>query len=188
MCYNLNEMAEQRSDFKKGFKKRFLLHLGISVLIVVGLGIILIFLGWDINKRVANISKIRQDIAVYNQKAESLTSLKVGSEKANRYTSVLGNIIPNEEGLFFLDGELNKLAKDNSLDLSFNFGEETKGAENQVGSIDFSMTARSSLINLVKFFTDVENMRYFFQLSRFEITRQGEAFKLSSEGRVFARL
>jgi hypothetical protein len=177
-------MPEQKDNFKK----KLLFHLGISFLIVFVLGVILIFLGQDINKRISNISKFRQDIAIHNQKSESLISLKTGSEKANRYIDILGNIVPNDEGLIFLEREVNKLAKDDSVDLDFKFSEELKGTEGQVGGISFSMTARSSFSSTVKFLSDFENMRYFFELNRFGITREGETFKLSSEGKAFARL
>lgn len=174
---------------KDNFKKKFLLHLGVSILIVAFLGAVLIILGWDINKHVSNISNTRQNIAINNQKADSLASLKIGYEKAKRYMSILENIIPNEEGLIFLNGDLNTLANSDSVDLNFNFGEETKGVENQVSSIAFSITGSSSLNNLFKFLTDIENSRYFFQLNRFEIARQqGEIFKLSTQGKVFSRL
>jgi len=173
---------------KDNFKKKFLLCLGTSLLIVFVFGVTLIFLGRDINKHISNISKFRQDIAIHNQKSDSLVSLKTDSEKANRYMDILGNIVPNDEGLIFLEREVNKLAKDDSVDLNFKFSEELKGAEGQVGGITFSMTARSSFPNTVKFLSDFENMRYFFELNRFGITREGEVFKLSSEGKAFARL
>ena len=170
------------------FKKRLFFHLGISVLIVIVLAIILILLGWDISKHTSNILKMRQDVTSYNQKLESLSSLKAGYEKAKQYMNVLENILPAEEGLLSVDRELSKLALENSLDLGFGFGEEIKSTETQLGSITFSMTTRSSLENFINFLAMVEEMRYFIQFGRLEITRQGDTFTGLGQGKIFARL
>lgn len=176
------------TEEKNNFKKRLLLHLGISVLVVIALAVVLIFLGLNVSKRTSNILKIRQDIALHNQKLESINSLRASQEKASQYMNILENILPTEENLLSLDRELNKLARDTSLDLGFSFGEEIKSTETQPGSIAFSMTTRSSFGNFINFLTAIEGMRYFIQVNRLELNRQGNDFTGSGQGIIFAQL
>ena len=164
-------------------------HLIISVGGVIVLGGLLFLVKADIIKHTQITQKLKEELAVRNQAAESLIGLKTDSEKASEYLRILKNRLPLKDELINFPKEIINLANRNNVDLGFTFGSESSPEENP-GNLSFSMTLSGNYDNTIKFLEATEKSRYFVEFETINLVRNDsvkDTLTGNLSGRVFIR-
>ena len=141
----------------------------------------------DITSRVVAIQKLKQEVAFRTQAIESLVVLKEESQKAERNSDLLKNILPTSDALINFRREINLLAAQNKIDLGFTFGVDSPATDVQPGFINFQMTPSGQLQNFINFLKNIEQGAYFVELNSLDINRTGKTFAGAITGRIFSR-
>lgn len=166
------------------FTKEVLLSL--SALVVLFL--LTLWLGSDISARSASVLSGRKDLVQKSEALRSLAALKLDSERAKTYSSVLQNILPMRDQLIGFPKDLEGIARKNKVDFGFSFGTENPSKDSQPGSLGFAITLGGKYADILSFIREVESSRYIIEWMELDIAvSSGDSFKGSASGRVFSR-
>ena len=157
------------------------------MVIALLLTVLMFWFRFDIERRVIKIQTNNSDFLSYSKAATSLNVLRGDFEKAKFDKQFLENILPQQDKLINLSRDLNGLAKQNNLQLSFSFGSQIDGTDKTPGYINFSMVIVGSLTSWIKFLGDFEKSRYLFSLDNFRISSNGRDHQLNINGKVFSQ-
>ena len=173
----------QREDFKKWL----IWNAGSGAVILVGLFILILFIGADMNSRSGKIKIQRQDLETRLQSLNSLISLRAGAEKARRFSAQIQNSLPPKDQLIGFSKYLDTQAKKNNLTSIFSFESEVPATDSIPGINSFSLTLAGSYIDYVKFLKSLEGSDYFVNFGSMDISEKGNKFEILLKGRVFSQ-
>jgi Tfp pilus assembly protein PilO len=168
------------------FKKHLTISIGIFLGAAFILMISLFFLNFDIKNRANRIKTLRQELNTYLQSIANLASLRQDFSKAQSYFASLDMILPTRDRLVNFPKDINLIARQNKIDLSLNFGQETLKTANEPGKTGFTISAQGTLDNLLNFLKNLENSLYLTNLTMLDFTREGDKFKALITGQVFS--
>lgn len=172
---------------KDFFKRKILINVGVALGIILVLGAANFVIGADVGRRAAAIQKLREELAFRNQAVESLVTLKVESERAQKYLPVLRSILPSSDGLINFSREMKSLAAAKKVDLGFAFRGESAPAGN-LAATDFRMSASAaSFVNILDFIKAVEGSAYFINIASMDFSLSAKSVKAELGGRVFSK-
>lgn len=171
--------------------RNFKTQLTIDIAIFFGgaaiFAILLAYLGSSINARVMSIQQARQESALRRTAIQSLATLRVDSERAKPYFSVLENILPPKDALIRFPRDMEDLARRNNAEFGFAFGAELPPAVATPGSIDFTFTLGGAYARLVDFIRMAESGRYILDWGGLDVNLREGAYRGTINGRVFYR-
>jgi len=171
----------------KNFKTQLITRLAIAVGIITLLLIILFGLRFDINKRTETIKETRRELALRFKVVEKAATLKKDREIAQRQKVLLEELLPTSDRLINFSKDITNLAKKNSVDMDFSFGQEVAAIENKPGHISFTITANAALSNWLNFVEALEQMPYFISLSSFNLVAKEDNYRSVINGKVFSQ-
>lgn len=169
------------------FKKQLLTQVGIGLgAAVLAVGLVQ-FLAWRVGQNSANITKLRNELALRTRATESLATLNSDAEKAKPLSQKLDGVLPSKDKLINFGKGMTDLAKQDGAELNFDFGGETAATAATPGFIKFSLTGAATYGNWSKFLKDVEKSQLYIKFNSTDLTRQPgtDSFNVVAEGQVF---
>ena len=145
------------------------------------------FIAGDLGAHARKILNQKSELAFRTQATGQLATLKADSDKAQPLFTALNGALPLKDDLINFGQSLILVAKNEKIDLGFNFGGETAPKGDIPGFIRFSITGSGSYENFQKFLKDLEKSRYFVKLNSIDLTRQpgNTAYSILADGQVF---
>ncbi len=159
----------------------------LSLSAIIFLALFTLWLGSDISSRSAAVLEGRKNLVQKSEALRSLAALKLDSERAKSYSSLLQNILPLRDQLISFPKDLEGIARKNKVDFGFSFGAEVASKDNLPGSLGFAITLGGKYANILDFMEEVESSRYIIEWVEMDIALVGDIFKGSASGRVFSR-
>lgn len=167
------------------FKKKLLLNIGISLGIILILGVALFFLSSEIKNNAKEIQEVKEKMVLRSQTTKSIALLRRESEQVEPYLAKLDNILITKDKLVNFSQDLNAIAKQNKINFKISLGKEIPKTESKLGEINITMTINGTLDNLIKFLKDLENIQYFVKLNKLDFTKKGNGFEGILNGVIF---
>lgn len=156
------------------FRKKLLINLSISLIIVLFLSGALVFIINDLRTVGMSIEKSEKDAIQQAQSISNLRELRQGAERAEIIINKLQNALPTRELLFVFSEDINRLARERNLTPHFTFGSETISTEPNIpSSIDFTMVVTGNRQLILEFIKVFEASRYFTRIAKIEMLSQG---------------
>ena len=171
------------TDFRKTVVIRTAIAGGGAVFLLAAA----IFTAFHIDKQITEIQNLRLIIKSRVASVESIALLRQDSEKAESAANVINNALPTKDGIIGFSREMDRLAKENNVQLGFSFTSETEAAPDQLGSIGFTATTQSSYQSLTKFLKALETSRFIINVQSADTVRSGELFNAIIKGTVTYR-
>ncbi|MBI5147698.1 MAG: type 4a pilus biogenesis protein PilO [Parcubacteria group bacterium] len=178
-CGKIIEM----SDFRKAVIIKTAIAGGGAVFLLAAA----IFAVFHINKQIAEIQNLRQIIQSRVSSVESIALLRRDSEKAAAATNIINNALPTKDNIIGFSREMDRLARENGVQLGFSFTSETEAAPDRLGDIGFTATTQSSYQSLTKFLKTLEASRFIVNVRNVDAVRSGELFNAVIKGTVSYR-
>jgi len=183
LVINYFNMFGSLSDFKKSLY----LNIGLIVGTVIVLGAFYFLIRLNITHQVKIIEDINSKKAYVSKSAENLASLIKDLPTARNYLGKISNLVPSHDYLvssFLID--INKIARQNDVLLSFVFGAESPASGNQKGSIAFLATIDGKVDSVISFLKDVESRYFSLRIDSLDISRPNQdVIRVSASGRIF---
>jgi hypothetical protein len=176
-------MAGKASDYKKSFY----INIGVILTVVALFVLFFILLRLNILREASIISDIKLKKAFVSESAENLSSLVKDWAIVKNYSQQVSLLVPSKDDLVALSKDINAIARQDNVSLSFNFGSESNptGA-GALGSISFTATADGSMANVLAFLKDIENKYYALKANVLELSRPSSGLtRLSLNGQIF---
>lgn len=173
----------------RNWKKRLILSIGLTLIIVaVFLGGI-IFLRSDIRSRAEIINSLRQELNFRTNSLKSLATLKQDLEKTRPYIDLIETALSNKDALVNFPKDLSKLSKESNVELGFAFGNEIAATQNEPGATIFNLTLSGNYGNIINFLKSLEKSRYFISLETIDLAKTPQTQKFSAliSGKVFSQ-
>lgn len=169
------------------FRKQLTIQLAVGMGAAILALAVVQLLSWHIGLSSAEITKLRNELALRTQATNSLATLKGDAEKAKPFQQKLNSILPTKDQLINFGKELTDLAKTDGAQMSFDFGAETAAEAGVPGFIKFSLTGASSYANWYKFVKDLEKSPLYIKMNSADLTRQSgaDSYNVVAEGQVF---
>lgn len=169
------------------FRKLLIKTIGIYLAIAAGFLIILITLGFDINRRVNQIAEVKDKVNLWSTGSESLATLKRDSGQARLYMNDLQGALPSHDQLLKFYPDLNIIARQNKVNLELGLGREEPGEAGNASATNFSLQAQGLFDNLTEFLAMLRNSRYPINFSSLDLTQVEKSnYKMSINGKVFS--
>jgi Tfp pilus assembly protein PilO len=169
------------------FRKKLLIQLSIGMGGAILIGILLLYIGHDINKRIREIQNQRSELAFRTQNIQTLALLRSGLEKSKTYISFLENILPSRDYLIAFPKDLEEMAKQNNIDLGFSFGSEYAATPEAPGYLTFTITISGVFDDMMAFLKTVEKSRYFVNFISMDLNKRDKIYTGTLSGQVFSR-
>ena len=168
------------------FKKQLTLTISIAAGAAVIFGGFILFLSSDISGKIKEIEYARNTLDFRLQAADSLVILRRDYSEAQQYEPILDTILPTRDQLASFPRELVAGAKNREINLNVSLGEEKQKTQNQLGTIEFTMSGQGKFDDFINFFKDMETGRYSIRFDNLDFTRQGDIFRTLLKGKVFS--
>ena len=168
------------------FKKKLILMISIFAVVSAVLLTALIFSGFDIKKRIKQVSELRGEINFQTRAIQNLALLRQDKTEADIYSAELSGVLINRDQLVNFSKDLSIMANQNKIDLGLTIGVETQKTENSPGKTAFTLSVKGSFDDLINFLRTLENSKYFINLNSIDFTRQEDKFKALINGEVFS--
>lgn len=168
--------------YKSLFKHNWLYISGIVILAAL-----IFFLKFNMESSAKKINGQYDILATRSSSLLSLATLRGEFTKANPYFSFLENILPPRDQLLSFSKELEGIARKNNLEFNFNFGEEKLSSGKDPGQISFRAIVNGSYDGIYQFLKGMESSRYFIDPSNVDLSKKGETFSATINGKVFFR-
>lgn len=172
------------------FRKRITLGVLSIAGSVAAFGVLLYWMSGVLDSQTAKIVAARNAIEQQAQLVASLAALKTAKPEVEKYRQALDALLPVKDDLVNFPSWIDGLSRAHQAGATVAFkGKAVPAAENQAGSIGFSLDAQGIYGDLVDFLKDVEfkGPRYLVTLDNISIKRSGSAYHASVNGTVFFR-
>lgn len=174
------------------FKKRFFIHLSITVGLIVVTGGVLWYFGGRIVEFSQDVSNSRKGIAERYTALASLAELRSEyNQKGKKYSEVLqGAIVARDEFIGAGIGEeLQSLARRSNLIPTFILTDELSPEKSPdgIGSIGFRLDLRGDMASITQFLDNVTKFRYVLKFESATVTREVNQSHMDIRGRILLR-
>ncbi|TSC95740.1 MAG: hypothetical protein Athens071426_425 [Parcubacteria group bacterium Athens0714_26] len=171
------------THFRKLLLKNVVVYLAVALILIV----FLLFIQGDINNKATKIIQQRQVLFLKLQSLDSLVALRLQSQEVQPYNSLLDNILPSSDYATDFSKDLASFAKKDKLGFGFVFGDQTPSTAESPGWINFRSALQGSMDNFDDFLKNIEDSRYFVNLSSLDLTKKNGDFEIVVNGKVFLR-
>ncbi|MBI5306272.1 type 4a pilus biogenesis protein PilO [Candidatus Wolfebacteria bacterium] len=162
----------------------------LTIKIAVGLALILflvsalVVIGFDINKKISQITDLRQKISSRSQIVKNLSLLRFDFNKFEASKNILEGLLINKDKLIEFLKDLSALNSQTNVSFSSSFtGEELD--DNGLGHFNLAMVGDAGFDNFIKFVKYLENGNFFLQFDNLDIAGKDNNFKISLNGKIF---
>ena len=168
------------------FKKKLILELAASLIILIFLLGILFFLKNNISNYTKKTIEAKEQLKYLTEGVTLLAKLQDQYKIAKNYQIQIENTIPKYYDLIKIQQDLRSLATKESLSFSFNFGEEKQNQNSSFGTINFNMTVSSpETNNIINFLKDFQNFKYLTKIEDVSFSKTTENTTLKIKGDIF---
>lgn len=128
-----------------------------------------------------------------NSTLNDLASLKDAAPKAQAYSTVMDQLLPDQYGIVNFGSWLSTIALKYGVTVSSAFSNggvpSLQSTASTPGSIDFSLTINGTATNTTQFLNDAESHSsgFLFTLNSFDYTNDPSGAKISAQGTLFFR-
>lgn len=161
------------------FSTRFALQVGITLGVLGVIATAIFFVGKDIRATTDQVLATRREVQSTIRQLSDLARLREEARIAEPRREVLEDALPRRDELFSFPDEIQALAAENDVSVSFAFGAE------EAGSIGFSVNAFGPYGAVTRFINALEEEYLFINLSSFDIIASGNAYQGSVTGSIF---
>ncbi len=171
------------------FKKRFLVELGISLLIVIALLWGIFFFKGNIGDYTQKIVMTRNMFSAQTSKILDEASLQGQfNGQAQNYLNVLYNVVPSYDQLINLSQSLQAVATQNNLTYGFAFAGETQKSGNTLGSVNFTLSLGGKTTDdLLAFLSSMDSYQYLHSIDGVSIKGNAGDYSMNVTGKVYYR-
>ena len=171
---------------KSDFKKSLYLNIGVILGVIAVFVLFFILLQLNIEKQISLITDIRTKESSATQSAENLSVLVKEWATAKNYSQRVSLLVPLKDDLVSLKTDINDIARQSNVSLSFNFGSDTPpvGA-GSLGAIAFSATVDGSSDGILSFLNNIESKYYSLRIDVLELNAlSGSLVRLTMTGQI----
>ncbi len=172
-----------------GFKKRLLIELGITLVLIVALLWGISFFKGNINDYLAKITQARRTLADQTTRVydEAILEAQYNS-KAKNYLNVLQSAIPSYDEFINLNQLLQTVANQYQMTYAFSFAGETPPTQGSLGSVGYSLALGGNDIRTsLSFLKAMEGFRYLNTIDNVSLRSDEKGFSMTFRGRVYYR-
>jgi Tfp pilus assembly protein PilO len=174
----------------KEFQKKLLTNAGLALAIIAVLSLILWFISSGVKSISGKISSLRKNYFAQSQRASALSELKKDSQKASYYYTLINNILPKREELYFFSNEISLLAETRGLGKPvFSYTAETPPSDTSPGRASFNIAFEGRYVNILAFFGAIESTRFFVRIKNVDLVMAdvvvGNAFRGTLTGEIY---
>ncbi|HEY4498239.1 MAG TPA: hypothetical protein VJA63_01220 [Candidatus Paceibacterota bacterium] len=167
-------------------KKRLLFNIGLSLSFILFALVALVVLARDIKSQADYTTATRSELKLRLKEINELARLREEAKLAEPKLASLRGFFPKRDELFTFSDDLQSLARDNNLGLSFNFGSEEKGESGESGRAEFTSVVQGSYPGILKFIEGLEEIDYLANLVSFDIIAEGSnSYNATLKGEIF---
>jgi hypothetical protein len=171
------------------FKKRLIIELSITVIVVTALLAGILFFKGNVDNYLTRITQTRALLASRTQALNNLALLqRQYNTNVQSDLDMLQNIVPPYDSLVNLNAELQSLAMPYKLGYGFSFAGQTEPNGNNLGSLGYNLTLTSSnLSDLLAFLKALTNFHDLSSIDNVSVHSSGGQLNLTVSGRVYYR-
>ena len=165
----------------------------IGGILILGCIIGIFIFNGKINAEVDNIIGYKFDIATRAMVLQSVQALEGDYQKIKNDIDLLYSLLPTSDHLIDFSAALKDVAKIYSIDQGLSFTIENLAVGSEPKSYGFTLVIAGTSSNLIKYFTDVEKLKYFIRLEQIDVGQvsgegtKNSVYRLNILGRVFIR-
>jgi outer membrane murein-binding lipoprotein Lpp len=172
------------------FRKELIISLAVIVGSFLVSGAALYFLSGDLQSQVQKIGTARALLTNRSAVLGSLAALKKDAAQAAVYKPAMDVVLVSQDQLLDFQKWLDGLAGVHRIGYNFSFqGDPVLPQSDAPGYYNFSLDINGALDNLIEFIKDVEykSPRFLTNLYGFDLTRDGDNYRVLTQGKVFFR-
>lgn len=171
------------------FHKKLLIHSAVFLALLLVIGVSLFFVGAKIKAYATEIETTRDQLYNWIVSLQSFAAIRSEyATKAESYSRILENRLPEKELLIDLKKELQFIAAGDAVSVNLVFNSEVETAATRVGAISFTMTVKGPLENVTAFISHLNNIRYLISLDSMTMSKGADGvMDVDVRGKVLFR-
>lgn len=168
------------------FRKKLLIHVGIFLAMMIVFGVSIFFIGKRVSSQATEIEGVRKQLYDWIVSLESFASIRAEyTMKAERYTRVLENRLPEKQLLIDLKKDVQFLAGSEGLSSNLVFNQDVSTQSGQMGAISLTMTLSGDYDAVTRFIGRLNELRYLMSIESMTVTRRdAKSVDVEAKGRV----
>lgn len=172
------------ADFKKSLTKILAITFAVIVVLIAGAW----YVSKDINKRIATVQNLQNQISTVLGEAEALAILRPAAIKAQEITPVLDTyLVDKDDVVVNFKSAIEGLAKENTIVApSFSFTGEGVLTNEGFTRTGFTLGFINTYDNLTNFFKATENSHFIIKIINPDVSKQDTGFNVLMSGQVFS--
>lgn len=164
-------------------KNPLFIKIAVGFALILFLVSALVIIGFDINKKIAQINDLRQKINSRSQITRDLSLLRLDFNKFEPFQARLEDMLISKDKLIEFPKELSALSSQTNSVFSSSFSGE--GADGNLGYFGLAMAGDSNFDNFIKIVKYLENGKFILQFDNFDMAGNDNNFKIFLNGKVF---
>jgi len=164
-------------------KSRPIINIAVALGILTVLLLVLFLVSRDVQTQASSIKSAKSDLETRIQQLNDLARLREEAKIAEPNLAKLEATVPNKDELFSVRRELEQLANNSNLAISFAFGNENLKEDN-LGSINFELKLQGGDFSIRNFVDEVESSYPFIKITTLDMVRQENNFSATLKGNI----
>jgi hypothetical protein len=159
------------------FSKQLAIVFGFTFLGIVFFLVSSFLIGKNLQAKAQKITLLEKEISFRNKALKSIAVLKRDYQEAQPYFESVNNFLPTKDQLINFSRDLNSLANQQKVNLTFNLNDESAtplGSSNFLVGNNFELTVNGSTENTLSFLRLLIQGRYFFYINSLVISYSRE--------------
>lgn len=162
------------------FKSRYITNITIGVGTVIGIAVLLVFIGVDTSKIAGEVVTTRGELKMEIEQINKLAQLRDEAKLAGPKFATLENILPKKDELFSFPTKMEELAKNQGLASIFSFGTESEK------SIQYSIIIQGGTFEeIFRFVKTIEEDKPFMSINSLDMVLGGVGYNGAISGILF---
>lgn len=174
----------------KEFQKKLLKSAGLALAIIATLSFALWLVSSGVVSLSERISSLRKEYFIKSQGLSALGELRKDSQKALYYYTLINNVLPKREELYFFSNEISLLAQTRGVGKPvFSYTAETPPSDTSPGRASFNIAFEGRYADILGFFEAIESTRFFVRIKNVDLVRAdaavGNTFRGTLTGEIY---
>lgn len=166
---------KEEDKFKKLTYTKPAIAFSIGLVILIGVGI---WLGSLINEKVDKVNWQRAHIEALENREDSYRQLQSNFEEIENQYQLVDRALPDKDAFVGLVVRLERLARNNKVDLEIDFPEET---ETNGNNLDFNLKVGGKINNVLQYLKQVESEPYLIEIVKLSLERVTSKSRVGGE-------
>lgn len=164
------------------FRKKLIIHSAIFFVLMVAFGVSLFFIGGRVGAQAIKIESIRSQLYDWVVSLQSFAAIKSEySTKAERYTQILNNRLPEKELLIDLKKDVQFLAGSEGLTSNLIFNQDSDTKSPQIGAVSITLTLSGDYDAVARFMGRLNEIRYLISIESMTLNKRGDSSNVDIE-------